>query len=131
MRLLIEAVDVVLPAQRGNEPGGWVVVITATWIAVPFVQGIASQAATSTYRAFFNFIESISSGRHAIQGKWDVLILRTEDGQLSVRIPGNLPQGAHSALVRSFDDLVAGGRDGEDIRISWDEENEKWVIVRS
>ncbi|MFE2720453.1 hypothetical protein ACFXKI_53700 [Streptomyces mirabilis] len=93
------------------------------------MQNIASQAATSTYRAFSRVIESISSGRHDIEGKWDVLILRTEDGQLSVEIPGDLAEGAHSALIRDFDSLVAGGHDGKTIHIGWDEESEKWVIA--
>ncbi len=127
LQLGCKVIDIVIP---GNfRPDHWVVVITATWVAAPFVQNIASQAATSTYRAFSRVIESISSGRHDIEGKWDVLILRTEDGQLSVEIPGNLPEGAHSALVRDFDNLVAGGRDGKVIRIWWDEESEKWVTA--
>lgn len=115
----------------GIEPMRWVVVITATWITAPFVQGIASQAANSTYRAFSRLLGSISSGRHDIEGKWHLLILQTEDGRLRVEIPGDLPRGAHSALVRDLDDLVAGGRDGEVIRIFWDEEDEKWVIVHN
>jgi hypothetical protein len=113
------------------DASSWAVVITATWITAPFVQAIATQAANSTYRVFSKFIESISSGRHDIDGKWHLLILRTEDGRLRVEIPGDLPRGAHSALVRDLDDLVAGDRDGETIRIFWDQESERWVIVHS
>ncbi|WAU82576.1 hypothetical protein O1Q96_24235 [Streptomyces sp. Qhu-G9] len=91
------------------------------------MQNLASQAAASTYRAFCNMIESVFSGRHNVEGKWDVLVLRTDDGQLSVEIPGGLPESAHIALIRDFNDLVADGRNDASIQISWDARQEQWM----
>ncbi|MFD7296475.1 hypothetical protein ACFV9W_24575 [Streptomyces sp. NPDC059897] len=108
--------------------GGSVTVLICAWIVAPYAQGLAGQAATGTYRAFANKLIDVLANRRQSGGRrWDLVVLRTPDGKLTVQIPGDLPEEVHAALVRDFVDIVDKAADGERIDLSWDERTRSWI----
>ncbi|MFD4130367.1 hypothetical protein ACFXKK_34055 [Streptomyces globisporus] len=107
-----------------------IAVLVCAWVAAPYVQGLAGQAANGTYQVFANKLRSILSGRE-VGPQWDLLILREPGGKLKVEIPSNLPEEVHAALVRDFVDLVGKAPDAEPIHIIWDERDRAWIKAKS
>ncbi|NGN63355.1 hypothetical protein G5C51_05465 [Streptomyces sp. A7024] len=104
-----------------------VLVLVGVWVAAPYVQTLAGQAANTTYKAFTEKIKSLLSDKRQQHTPWDLLVLRTPDGELTVEIPGNLPEDAHAALVRDFIALVLDEPDAQRLHLVWDQRTGTWT----
>ena len=108
--------------------GESITVLICAWVVAPYVQGLAGQAATGTYRAFTNKLRGVLGTRRRPDGeRWDLVVLRTPDGKLKVQIPGDLPEEVHAALVRDFVEIVDKATEDERIHVIWDERSRTWI----
>ncbi|MGI5401957.1 hypothetical protein ACQEVG_21435 [Streptomyces sp. CA-135486] len=122
----------VVPAGGDNMDGpGWdglVAVVILTWTGPPLAQVLASHVADALWQSFRKVFSQLRNLRE--EGGDDRLhltIVQTGDEQLRIRIPGGLPDEAHLALIRDFDDLVRAEPTASAIRIVWDADKEKWA----
>lgn len=104
-------------------------VLLATYVAAPFLQSLANQAAMATYESFLAKFRTLRDNLE-LQDRWELVVLQTSDGRLTVEIPGNLPVDAHAALERDFVRLVEGARGRSTVRIVWDARRRKWKRLR-
>ncbi|MEU6416410.1 hypothetical protein [Streptomyces spiralis] len=123
---LDDAPDGSYEAKIGPE---FVSVLLVTYVVAPFLQSVASQAATAVHEAFRAKLRSLLADRE-LHGRWTLVVLQTSDGRLTVEIPGNLPEDAHTALERDLVSLIEGARGRSTIRIVWHARKRKWKRVR-
>ncbi|MGW4759081.1 hypothetical protein [Streptomyces chartreusis] len=108
-----------------------VAVLVLTWTGPPLAQALASRVTDALWQSFRRVLSQLSELRERHPNGVYLTIVRTEDEQLNMRIPGNLTEEAHQALIRDFDALVRGGTDTAPIRVRWDEETGKWAKAKA
>ncbi|MEU3396523.1 hypothetical protein [Streptomyces filamentosus] len=101
-----------------------VAVPAVTFIAGTVLQETLQRAAGDSYDGTRRFFASLRarlrrSRTTPPEPEAELSIVRSEDGQWALQLPGNLDHEAHAALIRDFDALVREHGDGERFTVEW------------